>query len=148
MAPGQATPFWGLVLHPQELGLPSKTGQYNDSLPLDLQRAPWLPPLLADLQEKVSGEDSLLGLNSQEFARLFHLAAKDAGVLTLGVVPYRRGRWQSDKPLNRYTKGGRLQEQLNKLPAEVRRHCEACHVHIGKILGGQCAPLRPCGAKV
>ena len=55
----------------------------------------------------------------------------------------RRGRWTADSSLRRYSKGGRIAEQMARLPPGVQAHCYACHEKIGEILAGRRAPFRP-----
>ena len=97
--------------------------------------------------------------------QLFVQGARDAGVLPLMPVPYhlrhtgvsaemlagerslkeakRRGRWTADSSFRRYSKGGRIAEQMAKLPVAIQEHCFACHAKIGEILAGRQPPCTP-----
>ena len=55
----------------------------------------------------------------------------------------KRGRRGHDRSLRRYSKGGRLGEQMLRLPPRVQAHCFACHAHIGEILASLRPTLRP-----
>ena len=54
----------------------------------------------------------------------------------------RRGQWTADSSLRRYSKGGRIAEQMARLPPGVQAHCYACHEQICEILAGRRAPFR------
>ena len=52
-----------------------------------------------------------------------------------------RGRWRGDQSLRRYDKGGRLAEQLNKLPEKLRVHVVRCAKLVNAVLRGSESPL-------
>ncbi len=58
-----------------------------------------------------------------------------AGIRTLAEVQ-RRGRWRAAAIVRRYEKGGRVSEQLNKLPLAVRTHAVTCADSIVSVVSG------------
>ncbi len=110
-------------------------------------------------------EASLLGISAAEFTKLWKEACSALCLEVLGPpVPYqlrhtgassdliarrrtlaetkKRGRWADDRSLKRYTKGGRLAEQIHRLSAATRAHALSCDQQIGEILTGRSLPLR------
>ena len=47
-----------------------------------------------------------------------------------------RGRWGDDRSVRRYVRGGRIGEQLNRLPAVSRKAAVKAALHIGETLFG------------
>ena len=161
---GGMTSSWGLSLHPQEMQKPSKTGQFNDTVLLDNPHHRFLQGPLARIKKATNDSDFLMGLTVTEFTAAFHRACQRANVQVLSPVPYhmrhtgastdlvsktrgveevkRRGRWQSDKSMNRYLKGGRLGEQFQRLSKATQQNCLNCHSRIGEILDGRSVQLR------
>ncbi len=52
-----------------------------------------------------------------------------------------RGRWRGDQSLRRYEKGGRLAEQLNRLPEKLQAHAVRCAKRVNSVLRGSESPL-------
>ena len=52
-----------------------------------------------------------------------------------------RGRWKSDASLRRYEKGGRLADQLQRLPPRLRTHAKRCADCVNNVLAGSASPL-------
>eukprot|EP00975_Prorocentrum_lima_P001328 287406-Prorocentrum_lima.AAC.1 len=75
-APGRCT----LVFHAAELWRPSKTGELDVSVSLDLARQQWLIPYLAGLTKGRSPSDFLFDVSYQELAQVFHQAVQWADV--------------------------------------------------------------------
>ncbi|CAK0831704.1 unnamed protein product [Prorocentrum cordatum] len=106
--PGQTfLNFWSLVLRPMESLQPSRTGVYDEGLLLDSPEFTWLPMLLQCLSKFRS----------------------------LGEIE-KRGRWVSDSPLRRCTKGGRVAEQMRRPPVAEQRRATRLVGSIGGRLSG------------
>ena len=65
-----------------------------------------------------------------------------SGVRTLAEIQ-KRGRWSSPASVVRYEKGGRLSEQLGRLPSELQGHLQVVHENLIPILRGEVAPPPP-----
>jgi hypothetical protein len=52
-----------------------------------------------------------------------------------------RGRWKSDASLRRYEKGGRLADQLQRLPPRLRTHAKRCADCVDNVLAGSASAL-------
>lgn len=150
-----AAPDWSLVLHPQELGVTSKTGGLDETVVLDLEiHKPFAP----QLEFLASGDPDLplCDLGQGELAKLFTETAVGEGLEELDPVVYqcrhtwpagdraqmlrkpagikRRGRWISDASVRRDEKGGGVGEQLNRLAPSVRAAAAVAEKELAQIL--------------
>ena len=161
---GACTKVWSLVLHPWEDGIASKTHQHDDGLLLDGPNAQLLGQLTVLITQGRAPQELITGISVVQYREVFKQAVATAGVGILGPVPYqlrhsgasrdlneqirdlaavkKRGRWQSERSLQRYLKGGRTAEQFRRLPDLVQRRCEQCQLSIGATLLGVSPPLR------
>jgi hypothetical protein len=155
-----------LLMHPFEAGKSSKTGSYDDTVPLDLPEQQHLATALLALKKTRSPDDLMFDLSLNDLGRLFRTASLRLKLEALGPpVLYqlrhagpshdlarrlrslaevkKRGRWRSDASVARYAKGGRLGEQVQRLPARMVRHCQRCADGLHEILSGRSPPCRP-----
>jgi len=132
------------VLHPQEKGVPSKTGQYDESMINDNPEYEFLNVILAQAICDRDPSSQLFPGSYLEWADVFKQAGVAVGLQPLGPpVLYqlrhggashevlmgrrtlqelkKRGRWASDSSVKRYEKGGRLNQQLALLPVTVQQ---------------------------
>ena len=164
--PAAGNDFAALLLHPFEAGKSSKTGSYDDTVPLDLPEQQHLATALLAMKKLRHPDDLIFNLSLAELSKLFRTAALRLGLESLGPpVLYqlrhsgpshdlaqrrrslgevkKRGRWRADSSVARYAKGGRLGEQLQRLPAQMVRHCQRCADSLHEILSGRSPPCRP-----
>ena len=157
---------WSLTTHQHELGISSKTQEFDESLQIDQQQFPFLGPALMTIANGRAQHLPLFPLQQSEYNRLFRQAVVDLPLAALGqVAPYqlrhagasndfssgrrtlieiqRRGRWRSTASVRRYEEGGRVTEQLRRLPERLRIHGVTCGLHIASIVSGMLSPLRP-----
>ena len=142
--------FWSVVLHPLEMGVSSKTQEYDECLQLDL---PYHKPLgaatfkLLRLHQK-RAEDLIFTITLEDVTQFLDQAQQDLELKRLGELqPYRlrhggashdfvsklrdlaaiqmRGRWRSQSFVRRYQKGGRLTQLMQALPEHVRKSAES-----------------------
>ena len=87
--PGAGMPqHLGFCFNAEELGQPSKTGEYDCTVLLDLERQEWMPQVLRELRYQ-SGENGLLfPIAYAELSRLFKLAVLRAGLQVLEPTLY------------------------------------------------------------
>ena len=53
----------------------------------------------------------------------------------------RRGRWRDPRSVRRYEKGGRVTQQLARLPAKMQAHAARCAAVIGDVVRGRRSAL-------
>lgn len=155
---GSGSQMWSVLLHPREDLAPSKTGSFDDSVPLDLPEHPGVIAALSMLKARLRPDEKLVPMNIATYERLFNQAATGAGVSGLDPLPYclrhtgpshdraenrrslmevkKRGRWASDASVRRYEKGGRVSQRLQTLSLATQRRCADAESHISMILGG------------
>jgi len=155
------SPKWSIILHEAELGIPSKTAEYDESLVLDLARDQWFGSVLRRLKEETHRDDFIFPAKSGVRAE----AVKEAGRrLGVDAVPYRfrhsgasidfstgarpitgvrhRGRWRSEASVRRYEKGGRITQSWDALSPAVQQYCVASSRILADVLLGRRGPLR------
>jgi integrase len=155
VAPSAFSTCWGLVLNPEEVGDPSKTLEFDDSLLIDSPWIQFLKPVLAILKE---GDDDapLFTFRYHRFVDEVRQACERVGLPKM--VPYemrhsgpshdrmmrarslleiqKRGRWKTARSLVRYEKHTRMMQAWNKLPEPVRKFAERCQGDLeGFMLG-------------
>eukprot|EP00971_Amphidinium_carterae_P274794 5452987-Amphidinium_carterae.1 len=136
-------PWITIVLHPVELGNPSKTQQFNEDIVLDLPEHAWMEAPLGALKAQLHPHELLGNETGRSYNALFQQVVHALHLDALGdQVPYvlrhsgashdavhklrdlvsvqRRGRWLSLTSLRRYAKGGRLADQLSRVPQAVQ----------------------------
>lgn len=155
--------FWDVVTGALEGGKPTKTGQWDISVPLDMKDE-WLDDYLRALIDGRDPNEPLWNFNLMEYELCIKKAAVSSGQEALNIVPYtlrhsgatvdlamrrrteidvmRRGRWQSQTSLARYGKPGVLHKSLSKLSPEVQNHLAACEKNLKAIFAGKMAPIR------
>ncbi|CAE7713929.1 unnamed protein product [Symbiodinium sp. CCMP2592] len=140
---------WSVVLHPLEVGVCSKTREFDECLQLDL---PYHQPLgpatykLLRLHQK-RGEEHIFTITLENVTQFLERAQIDLELKGLGELqPYRlrhggashdfvgklrdlasiqmRGRWRSQSSVRRYQKGGRLTQLMQTLPLHVKKAAE------------------------
>jgi len=159
----RVTEHWCLLLNPEELPERSKTGEFDDSIPLDSgYLKPWAQPLFKALTTKGGGEP----LWSFDYGRYSKVFQEVTEALGLDVTPYqmrhsgpsidrskdlrplievqKRGRWKSHKSLARYEKSARLAANFQQLPLPVQQHCLLAESLLEDVMCGRArAPLPP-----
>jgi len=153
-----------VVLNPYEDGRASKTHEYDESLLADQPLLPSLGARLLALARSKTPDALLFDVTQQRVASDVDLSCRRLRVpAELSVVMYMfrhagastdfarkvrplaeiklRGRWKGDQSLRRYEKGGRLAEQLDRLPAPLRNHVVRCAGCVNNVLAGSVSAL-------
>ena len=148
---------WTMILHPMELGRPSKTNQWDDSRILDLEDHAFFADVLVQLTQGRDESEQVFQFSYGEWASAYRQAGLTCQLECLGpptlyglrhagasidvalrrrslAEVQQRGNWLAPASVRRYQKSGRLTEQLVHLPEAVRRHAEHCSVTIGSIM--------------
>jgi integrase len=149
---GQGLRSWAVMLFPSSGSLTSKTGQQDDSVPLDSPLITFLA-VVFELFRKMPPGRKLVDLSYINFYKLIQGAAGSLGIPILASLGrhsgasidrasgfrtldevQRVGRWASRKSMLRYEKMGRLNESWNGLSDEVRAHCQRCEFQLRSSL--------------
>jgi integrase len=140
--------WWSFLLHPTEVGIPSKTEQWDESLTLDLPYQRFLGLAIFErMRLRLKGKNEAvftvtpneinsfleqcwepLGLGPIGKPHLYrlrhggasHEAANHMRSLTAIQV---RGRWQSIKSVKNYEKGSRVAQLFASLDSKVQKEC-------------------------
>ncbi|CAK0826393.1 unnamed protein product [Prorocentrum cordatum] len=134
--------WWTPLLHPEELLVPSKTGELDDPLPLDAPELQWLAPALRDLKARLEPREPLWSFGYAQLREELENALAVLGLQSLGATLYclrhggashdrivgrrsleevaKRGRWRARLSVRRYEKHGRLALQVAKVPPVVQ----------------------------
>ncbi|CAK0809251.1 unnamed protein product, partial [Prorocentrum cordatum] len=151
---------WALVLHPMELGRPSKMHRWDDSRILGLDEHQFFAPVLARLRGPGEGsERRLFSFDYPTWAREYRQTGLELGLEVLGpptlyglrragasldyalgrrtmLEIQRCGNWAAANSMRRCQKAGRLAEQLHLLAPGARQAALRCAARIGSILAG------------
>lgn len=147
---GQPYRNWTFVMHPFEVGVPSKTLEFDESLELDLDYHRGVGELIHRYinHHHIAQKSTVLGHANKDLTSFMEEASNHLNLQVLGKIdPYRfrhggashdavnrlrdlnaiqmRGRWKSAASVRRYQKGARLNQIFGSLPAAVQRSCHA-----------------------
>jgi len=150
------TSSWSILMSPEELGQPSKTGEYDISLLLD---SPYLSFWGAKVFNKLKTENQnncLWDFNYSQYLAVFKKCAKQMGI---ELSPYhtrhsgasidrsrnyrsqldvqKRGQWKSTKSIARYEKAARLAKSWEQVPNKAKEYCLACEEAFDGIMAGR-----------
>ena len=154
-----------ITLHPAEMSRASKTGEYDETVVVDLV---WLAELLLRERAQIHDLDApFLALTTRDLQRHFDQAQEALGLVkplkrqTLHVLRHsgatadtwhrrrtidevqKRGRWKSPASVRRYEKSGRVAERLNACSVATQSFGTKCVGMLARVLAKQCRPLRP-----
>ena len=145
---------WSLLLHPEELESPSKTGEYDLSLVLD---SPWMSSWIDSTCRALKSTDGsrLWDFDYSEIAAELRTVGKLLGVhLTLYMGRHsgpsidralklrdisevkKRGHWKSWKSVARYEKSARLASSFNNLSDDQQLFFQQCEAQLGAFMSG------------
>ena len=149
---------WSLVLHPLELEISSKTGDFNESIVMDNPEFRFLDGELHALWGQGHSVQPAFDFSYAEWANEFHKAGLVLGLNDLGPpVLYQlqhggashevltgrrstldvqnRGRWRTVTSVKRYEKGGRINQVLALVPVGMQQRAHLCTSRISQALG-------------
>ena len=149
---------WALLLFPQHRPERSKAGASDDTVMMDSRGTRGLRSVLAALSR--SGRKKVFPFTYAEYAQWFGEAAAQ---IKVSLVPYqgrhsgasldrssnyrslpdvkKRGRWSSNKSVQRYEKTGRLQKTWRELSARQKAHFLRCEKLLADVVVHGMAPL-------
>ena len=154
---GEAYRWWSVLLHPMEMGIPSKTAQWDEALRLDLPYQQFLGEAMQrhlrlktrpkeERAFKVTSTEvnqfmtshwkrlGLLPLHDPHLYRLRHggashdIACKHRTLQAVQV----RGRWMALKSVKNYEKGSRLAQLFGSLSSGTQKRCLEARKTIGR----------------
>ena len=150
-----------VVLHPAEARKPSKTGEFDETVVIDL---PWLATLILKRRLLRNANSRVVGIPMLLLQEIFKEAqvklgiAAVLGLRTLYVLRHsgassdaweerrdlsaiqRRGRWRAASSVRRYEKGGRLAEQLARCSAQMQQFAAMSMARLPLVLDQRCVP--------
>jgi len=147
------TGSWSLLMSPEELQQPSKTGDFDVSVLLDSPyMISWASKIFSAMKE-TEAEAPLWNFNYSQYLRIFQASAKKLG---LPLQPYhtrhsgpsidrsrkyrsqlevqKRGQWRSTKSTVRYEKSARLARSWEQVSQLSKDFCVTCEEEIGGII--------------
>ena len=139
---------WSPLLHPSEEAKASKTGERDETCPVDKPELSFLAPVLKSLSERPVGEQRL-GMSYLEYLKVFSKAARRLGLPLLPSLGshsganidaalsrrtlleiQRMGRWKSVRPVRRYEKMRRLNATLKSMTTAQQCRAEVCAANL------------------
>ena len=158
---GRGYQDYTVVLHPLEIGTPSKTQEFDESLTLDLTYHQGVGHALKSYCRRLNKQLPFLRHTNQELQDFLSEASASLHLGSLGQIhPYRfrhggashdmlhhhrdlagvqkRGRWKSLASVRRYEKGSRLAQLFAGLPKQVQEQSMAA----ARALRGRLCSLR------
>ena len=159
--------FYGLVLNESQVKdpVPGKTGEYNESLLLDLPDEIWLGQALDRLCKGRDPEDSMFSFSATGYANQMRKSADECRLSDMGVTPYlwrhtgpsidflekrhletdikRRARWGSDSSLRRYQKATLALRQASKVPTAILQYGKDVEKSLAQYMFGLAALPQP-----
>ncbi len=159
--------FYGLVLNESQVKdpVPGKTGEYNESLLLDLPDEIWLGQALDRLCEGRDPEDSMFSFSATGYANEMRKSADECRLSDMGGTPYlwrhtgpsidflekrrletdikRRARWGSDSSLRRYQKATLALRQASKVPTAILQYGKDVEKSLAQYMFGLAALPQP-----
>ena len=159
---GRQSARMALTLHPTELAKASKTGEFDETVILDLD---WLVVALRKMQRCRDPEAFVVPGKARDMSRIFDEALllldlpRILGRETLHVLRHSgpsadawmgrrtieqiqvRGRWRAASSVRRYQKGGRVAERLARCGDQLIAYAMKSHKLPGAVLTGRCAPF-------
>ena len=144
--------YWSLLTDPEDLGVASKTGEFDGSLTLDSKHLLWMNIVYEDMASRMP-EEPLFPFTYPEFVDWFNRAL---AALKMKAVPYqlrhtgasldrwlnrrslaevkRRGFWKSDRSVARYERASRLNAIAAAYPLEHQRMFDYCEHRLKELI--------------
>ena len=161
---GKPFQSYAVIVAPREGEIPSKPGQFDDTVLLDGKDMEWVGPLLAKHRQKRPQKGPLFEFTYNEFVKAFQDAGKARG-LPPDLHPYQlrhggaahdllfrhrtrpevkaRGRWVTEASLRRYGKTGKVQKMIKAATPAVLQLGHQASLQLRATALGRIAPLRP-----
>ena len=149
-------------MHPVENHMPSKTGEFDESVIIDRDEYSFILPAMADL--KATRRDEELLFHGPTLQSAFRRAAIELDLMKIGIKNvYQlrhggasheamaqlrdgegirdKGQWKSKASVRRYRKGGRVAEVTSRMTSQQQKCGEKILGCLSSILTGSLPPL-------
>jgi hypothetical protein len=151
------TSYWALLIRPEEVGIRTKTGDFDDSVLMDTE---WTSSVVTPVLEALARgkqEELVFPFSYPSFCKEFRAVLKSLGLERSGLVPYAwrhsgpsidapkdfRGRWKHLRSPARYEKAGRLGATLKGPDAKLIDHRRTCERRLADIVLGDASDIVP-----
>ena len=156
-----------LLLGPFELRKPTKTGVFDDAVPVDSHESVWVGPALDKLLAQRQPDDKLWSFSQTSFTKRFKLAVDELGLNHWCFTPralrhsgpsrdriekrrslaetQRHGRWREAKTVRRYEQASRALALLSDLEMQLLAFLRHCAKHLSSFVKGDLKALVPIG---
>ena len=149
------TNHWSVIIAPSDVGLPSKTGDTDDSVILD---SDWIVPWIGDVLACLTQGDPLSPLWNFTYAELSKEAQRVAHRFGVSLVLHqlrgsgasddrlrrtrpleevqKRGRWRAYRSVTRYERAGRVGQAANEFSSSLSAFLVTCESVVGVVILG------------
>eukprot|EP00438_Fugacium_kawagutii_P035174 Skav225825 [mRNA] locus=scaffold2516:14315:17246:- [translate_table: standard] len=161
VCPNKINPSWSAVTSPSSevegMQQPSKIGEMDESVTLDMEFLRWMGPLLAKLKQMNLPNDFVFTFPLSKGNKLFNMAVDELGFRQYGIqCPYqirhgaastelwpphkpledvmKKGRWRTLVSVRRYEQGGRLAQVFGSLSGNEQTSCLKAENDLAKYL--------------
>lgn len=141
--PGSRPSHWSILLAPSQAvdPRPGKTGEYDESVVLDILEFEWLNAVFQQLKRSRQPQQKLFPMTSEEISAAFAESANRLGLHELGLVRYglrhasaswlllnnlktyeavkNRGGWRTDTSMKRYAKAALVAKMASQTPSRT-----------------------------
>ncbi|CAK0868669.1 unnamed protein product [Prorocentrum cordatum] len=141
---GQGAPTWSVHIRSRELGIQTKTRDFDDSVRWDVPEPQWVTQCFE--KWRAAGDAKVWTFDSSDLAREFRRAAESLGAGDLAPCSMRRvgaswgaavgrrslaevqkrGRWRSRRSVARHEKASQASKGVLKLRPDARRNMQCC----------------------
>lgn len=150
VAPNPINRFWSAVMSPSSdeegAAMPSKVGETDESVTLNVNFLQWMNPLLAHLKTAANDNDFVCPFPQSQGSKIFLEAVDALGFRSNGVQctyqirhgaastevlcrgkaledVMKKGRWKTLVSVRRYEQGGKLAQVFESLSKKVQKQC-------------------------
>ena len=155
---------YSVIIRDQELGVPDKTGIFDNTLILNNPHTErWLGPHLLALAKRVTKGHHIFNFTGDQFREQFQQAGRLLDIADLQTYQLRhggasedlnsrcrsynevkeRGRWRTDTSVRRYAKTGKIQQMLSQLSAHHLEYCKKAVRVMPQVLDGRISASLP-----
>ena len=152
--------FWTILIRASELDVLGKTGEFDNSVALDLPRHRLLEPALRLLKANRGERERLFTFCYTDFLQVWNSCLNSLGLAQLKVTPcslrhggasedvsslsralldvQKRGGWRSFQSVRRYEKHARLGMMMHRIPARLREEAQRRERELARLLLPAC----------
>ena len=154
-----------LLLGPYELRRPTKTGVFEDAVPIDSRESVWVGPALDRLLSLRKPNEKVWSFSQRAFNRKFAMCVAELGLSHWCFTPrslrhsgpsrdriekrrslpevQRHGRWRKPKTVRRYEQASRTVALLSDLETPLLEYMKHCAKHLSSFVKGDLVALDP-----